>query len=94
MLSSCDIGSCVLASKEKFPNFNFDFLNKYENPKLWVVYELMDDKLKNKILTEIKDKCIDNSDFLENGHLRLLEYMEENFPVLFEHQQDTNKRTT
>lgn len=39
-LSNCDIGSLILESKEEFKDMDFSFINKYENPKLWVLDEI------------------------------------------------------
>ncbi|KRX09965.1 hypothetical protein PPERSA_08366 [Pseudocohnilembus persalinus] len=93
LLSSCDIGSLVLESKKEFDEFNFDFLQNYENPLLWVVYELSDENAKNDLLQQIKSQCKDEEEFQTQGHIKLLEIMKNKYPIQLEQQRDTNERS-
>lgn len=54
LLSSCDIGDHIFESQKRFADLDFSFLNNYEYPNLWNVYELLDENVKKNTLEQIK----------------------------------------
>lgn len=49
-LSNCDIGSKILECKEQYKEYDFSFIEKYENPLIWPLYEITNDEIRNSTL--------------------------------------------
>lgn len=92
-LSNCDIGSKILECKERFSDYDFSFLEKYDNPKIWVLYEIAKQETREQVLKQIKDQCKDDQEFQETAHLKLLEIIKNLYPKHLEYQEDTNERS-
>ncbi|EGR29140.1 phosphoglycerate mutase, putative [Ichthyophthirius multifiliis] len=92
LLSNCDIGGRILESKEDFPEYDFSFLEQYENPILWNVYELTNKQKVQEIEANIKNICVQESiQIKKHGHFKLLEIIKQMFPVHIESQQEYNQ---
>lgn len=60
---------------------------------MWVVYELVDEKIKEDILKKIKNECKTNEEFLQNGHIILLKIIKEMYPQHIEDESNNFFRT-
>ena len=75
VLSNCDIGANICSSMNQFPQFDFNFIKKYQIPELWSVDELRNENHKNKIWEIINSKCKTAEEKAQQGPLIMLEYM-------------------